>query len=117
MSRFLCAITAAALFAGCAAEQTDVADVPASDSKVVDVTTASLTLNVPSMHCPHGCYPAVKEALESQDGVSGVDLVEQESEDEIDDHRVIVKLDGDFDTKQAIAALADAGFSDASVEE
>ena len=110
MSRFFCVAAVTMLFVGCTAEQTDVADVQMKQEEtIVDVTPASLTLNVPTMSCPHGCYPTVKETLESQEGVGGVDLVEQKSEDEIDDRRVIVRLDGEFDKGQAIAALADAG--------
>ena len=74
-----------------------------------------LTMHVPEMHCPFGCYPTVKETLEQQPGVSGVDLVEQSSDGAIDDPRVIVRLSDHFDAASAIGALADAGFVNSSV--
>jgi len=62
------------------------------------------------MHCPFGCYPKVKETLESIAGVGSVELAEQKKEGEIDNPKVYIKLNGDFDSKLAIAALEKEGF-------
>jgi copper chaperone CopZ len=75
-----------------------------------------VTLAVPEMHCQFGCYPAVKETLEGLDGVQTVDLVPQKSEDELNDRRVIVKLDGDLSSQTAIKALDEAGFPGSSID-
>lgn len=79
--------------------------------------TPQLTLDVPEMHCPHGCYPAVKETLEGLKGVQSVELVPQKDPDVLDDRRVVVKLNGDFNATQATEALAEAGFNDSKVEQ
>ena len=76
----------------------------------------SLTLEVPGMHCPFGCYPTVEKTLTSLDGVEEVELVPQEKEGEINDRRVVVKLNNEFDANKAVSALADAGFDGASVD-
>ncbi len=77
----------------------------------------TLTLHVPDMHCPFGCYPAVKETLEAQEGIDAetITLVEQKQEDTIDDPRVIVTLKGDIDSQQLLQALTDAGFKNSTV--
>jgi mercuric ion binding protein len=62
------------------------------------------------MHCPYGCYPAVKKTLEEIAGVDSVELAEQKKEGEIDNPKVYIKLNGDFDAAQAIAALEKEGF-------
>ena len=73
------------------------------------------SLKVPTMTCPHGCWPAVKEALAAQPGVESVELAKQSKADEIDNPVVHVKLKGKFDSKAAVAALAKAGFENAEV--
>ncbi len=62
------------------------------------------------MHCPFGCYPAVKKTLEEIAGVESVELAEQKKEGEIDNPKVYIKLNGDFDAKLAVAALEKEGF-------
>ena len=62
------------------------------------------------MHCPFGCYPAVKKTLEEIAGVESVTLAEQKKEGEIDNPKVYIKLNGDFDPSTAIAALEKEGF-------
>ena len=49
----------------------------AGDPDAVAGESKTLVLHVPDMHCPFACYPAVKETLESNPSVAGVDLVEQ----------------------------------------
>ena len=73
------------------------------------------SLKVPTMTCPHGCWPAVKEALAAQPGVESVELAKQSKADEIDNPVVLVKLNGKFDSKAAVEALAKAGFENAEV--
>jgi periplasmic mercuric ion binding protein len=69
-----------------------------------------VSLKVPEMHCPHGCYPTVKKTLEGMPGVEGVDLAEQKSKDAIDNPVVKLKLNGSFDADAAMAALEKKGF-------
>ncbi|HBN77208.1 MAG TPA: hypothetical protein DD473_15615 [Planctomycetaceae bacterium] len=75
----------------------------------------TLTVNVPEMHCPFACYPRVKQTIADQPGVESVELVEQESEDAINDPRIIVKLNGEFDSTSAIDALSKVGFNESQV--
>ncbi|MCG6155981.1 hypothetical protein [Rubinisphaera margarita] len=70
----------------------------------------TLTVSVPDMHCPFVCYPRVKDTLAEQQGVESVELVEQKDEAAIDDPRLIVKLNGDFDAQSAVEALGTVGF-------
>ena len=78
--------------------------------------TEAVTISVPSMSCPNGCFPIVKETLEKQEGVQSVELYPQAKPDEIDDRRVRVSLQGAFDADKAIAALAAEGYEGAAVE-
>jgi copper chaperone CopZ len=75
----------------------------------------SATLKVPTMSCPHGCWPTVKETLTAQPGVESVELAKQATADAIDNPVIHVKLNGKFDSKAAVAALAKAGFDNAEV--
>jgi periplasmic mercuric ion binding protein len=75
----------------------------------------STSLKVPTMHCPHGCWPTVKETLAKQPGVESVELAKQSQEGEIDNPVVLVQYQGKFDSTAAIAALAEAGFEQAEV--
>lgn len=99
-----------------AAQQTNnEAAIPATP--VVFHAGESLTMEVPEMHCPFACYPKVKETLAEQPGVESVELVEQKDENAIDDPRVVVKLNGDFDATNAIDALAKVGFNQSVVQQ
>ncbi|MGN6134857.1 MAG: hypothetical protein ACTHOU_10170 [Aureliella sp.] len=82
-----------------------------SSAKFVAMTD----LKVPTMSCPHGCWPTVKETLAAQPGVESVELAKQSNADAIDNPVVHVKLNGKFDSKAAVAALAKAGFENAEV--
>lgn len=108
------------LAVGCAKNETPTdtveTDSPTTVTPVVYNAGEELTLEVPGMHCPFGCYPTVKETLTKLDGVEKVELVPQEKDDEINDRRVIVKLNDEFDASQAVTALAGAGFDGATVE-
>ncbi|WP_339749990.1 hypothetical protein [uncultured Rubinisphaera sp.] len=75
----------------------------------------TLTVNVPDMHCPFACYPKVKQTIADQPGVESVELVEQEDENAINDPRIIVKLNGEFDSTSAIDALSKVGFKESQV--
>ena len=75
----------------------------------------TLTLSVPSMHCEFACFPRVKEAIESADGVQEVQLAEQKEEGTIDNRQVVVKYDAGFDVNSALALLSKEGFADADV--
>lgn len=74
-----------------------------------------LVLNVPTMHCPFACYPSVKETLEGESSVAGVELAQQEQEGVIDNPQVIVQFGDGFDVQRAIDLLAKKGFEDAEV--
>ncbi len=135
MKRFALLATAA-LLAGCADSATDTvstsgdseaaatAAVVASetdvDSSPVAVSFESgetASLAIPEMHCPFGCFPKAKDALEEVDGVASVELVEQEEEGVINDRRVVVTFDGTVDSATAIAALDAAELPGANFED
>ena len=67
------------------------------------------------MHCEFACFPRVKEAIESVDGVQEVQLAEQKEEGTIDNRQVVVKYDAGFDVDSALALLSKEGFADADV--
>jgi hypothetical protein len=99
-----------------------VGDAPSDLPKQSSVSTASgvkfvadTSLKVPTMTCPHGCWPSVKETLVAQPGVEAVELAKQSSDDSIDNPVVYIKLNGKFDSKAAVDALAKAGFDKAEV--
>lgn len=75
----------------------------------------SLTLHVPDMHCPFGCYPSIKKTLESSDAVEAVELAEQKMEGAIDNPQVIINFTEGFDVDAAIAALTAEGFENSSL--
>ncbi|QDV84233.1 heavy-metal-associated domain-containing protein [Planctomycetes bacterium TBK1r] len=80
-----------------------------------EVTTASLTMTVPEMHCPFACYPSVKKNLEKRSDVVAVELAPQKEEGIIDNPQVIVTYKDGFDAEQAIAQLEAAGFTGSTV--
>lgn len=117
MIRFVLVTSMCLCLAGCRGNVTANGDSsPASTTKVVYQAGEDVTLHVRNMHCVFDCWPKVKEALEEQDGVAEVTLAQQAKENELDNPRVTLKLDGEFDSSQAIAALASAGFADTVVE-
>ena len=99
------------------------ADAPATEDNKQSSTgsnaavkfVADTSMKVPTMSCPHGCWPTVKETLAAQPGVEAVELAKQSSEDAIDNPVVYIKLNGKFDSKAATAALAKAGLDNAEV--
>ena len=104
------------------AEPTDQESVAASETTPsidpsVEVETASLTMNVPEMHCPFACYPSVKKNLEKRSDVMSVELAPQKEDGIIDNPQVIVTCTKEFDAEQAIAMLEAAGFAGSSVIE
>jgi copper chaperone CopZ len=89
-----------------------------SGSKSGDSTirfVANKSLKVPTMSCPHGCWPKVKETLAAQPGVEAVQLATQAKEGEIDNPVVELKTTVGFDAQAAIAALEKSSFPDAVV--
>lgn len=98
------------------------ADAPAETPKQSSVETfkgtkfvSNTSLKVPTMSCPHGCWPTVEKTLAAQPGVEEVALAKQAGEDAIDNPVVYIKLNGKFDAQAAVAALAKAGFEKAVV--
>lgn len=83
----------------------------------VAVTPASskMVIKVPTMSCPHGCWPTVKKTLEEQSGVASVELAKQSDETTIDKPEVTITCDGTFDAPAAIDALSKNGFEGAEV--
>jgi copper chaperone CopZ len=69
-----------------------------------------VSMKVPGMHCPSGCFAPVKEALEAVNGIKSVELVKQKATDKIDDPTVHIYLNGSFDSGAALAAVEKAGF-------
>ncbi|MCA9052033.1 MAG: heavy-metal-associated domain-containing protein [Planctomycetaceae bacterium] len=110
------------LLVGCAESVDSVVSDPAESAASPTVTTVSFnagdqaTMEVPHMSCAIMCYPKVKDALSSIDGVAAVELVPQEEEGVINDHRVTVQFDGSVDQSVAIAALDKAGFPESKFE-
>ncbi len=78
-------------------------------------TGDTVTVKVPEMHCPFYCYPKVEETLTDLGGIKKIELVKQKAEDKIDDPRIILEFDGDFDWDTATKALEEAGFAGATV--
>ena len=75
-----------------------------------------MTLRAPAMVCTKNCWPAVRDALQQQPGVTEVKLAPQKEEVAIDNPLVTISLNGPFDTDKAIAAIAAAGFAKATAE-
>lgn len=73
------------------------------------------TLEIPSMSCQVSCFPKIKETLEGMDGIEVVELVPQEDEVAINDHRITVKFNADVSSDDTMKALADVGYADAMV--
>jgi periplasmic mercuric ion binding protein len=74
---------------------------------------ADTKLEIPGMMCPYACYPKVKETLAAQPGVEAVQLAEQPEgtpEGAIEKKVVELKLNDDFDSDAALAALKAAEF-------
>ena len=90
-------------------------DAPVAQEDIADVTTASLTMNVPEMHCPFACYPSIKKNLEERADVVSVELAPQKEEGVIDNPQVIVTYKSGFEPESAIAQLDKAGFSGSTV--
>ncbi len=117
----LLALSTLVFVIGCAESTTPQTTTSEPNSSAVTVTPVkyepgqTLTVNVPDMHCPFACYPKVKQTIADQPGVESVELVEQESEDAINDPRIIVKLNGEFDSTTAIEALSKKGFNESQV--
>ncbi|MDA0658083.1 MAG: heavy-metal-associated domain-containing protein [Planctomycetota bacterium] len=107
-------ITSAALaifFVGCGSSSSTPNGAQSSPGE-----TRQVVLRVPTMHCPHGCFPSVKETLAAMDGVQSVSLVPQAEEGKIDDPRVAVTYSGEFNREGAVQALATASFPDATID-
>ncbi|MEM6468533.1 MAG: hypothetical protein AAF802_03110 [Planctomycetota bacterium] len=83
----------------------------------VNVQTTSVTLNVPKMHCAHGCYPTVKESLENEAGIVSVELAPQKEEGVLDNRQVIMTCKDGYEPNEALAVLENVGFGGASVAE
>lgn len=84
-----------------------------------DVSSADVqrvALSVPGMHCAFGCYPTVKEALETVDGVKEVELAKQKSETELDNKTVYVTFTNAFNLQTALTKLEEAGFDATKLE-
>jgi len=79
------------------------------------VSTETLTLSVPEMHCEFACFPKVKEALEQVDSVAEVTLAEQKEEGVLDNRQVIVKYEEGFNLDEALGLLADAGYGETAL--
>lgn len=130
MKRFAL-LASAALLIGCTQSATDTASGPDTGNAVTSDPAAevssepvavsfqpgdSATLEVPEMHCPFGCFPKVKDALEGVEGIAAIELVEQKEDGVIDDRRVVVTFDGAVDSTSAIAALDEVDMQGASFE-
>lgn len=114
------------LFVGCADSEVDsgteggstVATAASGNSTMLTSFAAGdeTTLEIPSMSCQISCFPKIKETLEGMEGVEVVELVPQEDEVAINDHRITVKFDAEVSSEATMQALADAGYDDAMVK-
>lgn len=77
----------------------------------------TLTINVPTMHCEVACFPRVKTALESNNGVESVELATQQEEGVLDNRQVIVDYRNGFNLNAALDALVKEGFPNSAVVE
>ncbi|TWU34181.1 hypothetical protein Q31b_56520 [Novipirellula aureliae] len=85
-------------------------------SNEVMETEGDLTLAVPEMSCVMSCYPKVKKALESTEGVESVELDTQKEEGIIDNRQVVVHYKPGFEVSAAIASLKQSGYTSSPVE-
>jgi copper chaperone CopZ len=116
MLRCLSLVLICVLLAGCSGSAAPTTDTqPAPTASAGDADTQLVSLKIPSMHCPHDCWPKVKKTLEQQPGVAEVTLAKQAEEGKIDNPVVEIKTGASFDVDQAIAALKDANFDDAAL--
>ena len=79
--------------------------------------SGTLTINVPAMHCEVACFPRVKTALESNNGVESVELATQKAEGVLDNRQVIVNYRNGFNLNAALDALVKEGFPNSAVVE
>ncbi len=113
--KYLALLATATLLIGCADQAIEMVAGPETTSTAPEPDSApmvasyeagdSARLAIPEMHCPFGCFPAAKDALEKIDGISDVTLIQQKKEGVINDRRVVVTFDGTVDKQAAIAAL------------
>jgi periplasmic mercuric ion binding protein len=87
-----------------AMDQSGTTDAVSSNGGASSATTL-VSLKVPNMDCPFGCWPAVRESLTAVDGVESVELAQQGGQDVIDNPVVMIKTGTDFDPSQLISAL------------
>jgi hypothetical protein len=120
MFRFvsLVAMAFAVLLAGCSGESSRTPSPSAGGAPAAAAAPAvqQVTFRVPTMECPHNCWPVVRDTLKKQPGVTEVTLAPQKDKDVIDNPLVTANLNGPFDADKAIQAIAAAGFAKASVE-
>lgn len=91
----------------------DLAATPVASQVLVD--SGLLVLRVDDMHCEYGCFPKVRETLESFDKVVSVELDDQAEEGTLDNPQVLISYDPGFDLGAARAALAKKGFAKSSL--
>ncbi|MEP3478359.1 MAG: heavy metal-associated domain-containing protein [Fuerstiella sp.] len=114
------------LFVGCAESEVDSGaesgstvgmEVPGNAAMLTSFAAGDeTTLEIPSMSCQISCFPKIKETLEGMEGVEVVELVPQEDEVAINDHRITVKFDAEVSSEATMQVLADAGYDDAMVK-
>lgn len=120
----ICVLAAAAVLflVGCSTSTTapapaSTAEAPAQAEPVrqkdPNATYTKVSFEVPTMSCPHACWPKVKKTLEAQPGVGDVTLAPQKEADLIDQPIVYVEVTDQFQADAAIAALSKVGFDGA----
>jgi len=85
-------------------------------SNEVMETEGDLTLAVPEMSCVMSCFPKVKKALESTEGVESVALAAQKEDGIIDNRQVVVHYKPGFEVSAAIANLKQSGYTSSPVQ-
>ena len=125
----LALIASVGLIAGCGVDEPNenVPDStqtnPAGGDSVATIPVAlsaeptKLEMEVPTMECPYGCFPAVKKTLEQQPGVLAVELANPEDAEDgaIEDRRVFITAVEGFDVAGATLALTDVGHTPSSI--
>lgn len=108
-------VVSACMLVGCSKQEDTAAKANEATDVAVTPASSKLVMKVPTMSCPHGCWPTVKKTLEEQQGVASVELAKQSEEDTIDKPEVTIYFNGNFDAPAAIDALSKNGFGDAEV--
>lgn len=75
----------------------------------------SAKLQIPTMTC-RMCFKKIDKALSKVEGITSIELVPQKDEDKVNDPHVTVQFGGDVSSVDAVAALTEIGYPDATFD-